>query len=279
MRSLIKAITASRPFLVDYSIAETHIEAVKKHGLTDILAQFFGPSPKPYQVGATYVIPIVGMIGRSLSPIERLGATDVDQVNDWIDEALAANPARIVFDINSDGGTTEGVEELADKIRGLKIETIAYSSGSMNSAAYWIASASNRLVVAPSASVGSIGVYLAYMDQSAAAAAAGIKPVVISSGPLKGMGIPGLSLTEEQAAYLQAEVNAIAADFKAAVRLKRSLVKDEDMQGQSMQGKVAIAKGLATGSAPTLKALLTSLENQKPNEKPDAIAARGPIRT
>lgn len=67
MRSLIKAITSGRPFLVDYSIAETHIEAVKKHGLTDILAQFFGPSPKPYQVGATYVIPIVGMIGRSLS--------------------------------------------------------------------------------------------------------------------------------------------------------------------------------------------------------------------
>jgi ClpP class serine protease len=117
------------------------------------------------------------------------------------------------------------------------------------------------------------------MDQSAAAAAAGIKPVVISSGPLKGMGIPGLSLTDDQAAYLQAEVNAIAADFKAAVRKKRTLVKDEDMQGQSMQGKVAVAKGLATGSAPTLKALLASLENQKPTEKPDAIAARGPIRT
>lgn len=149
----------------------------------------------------------------------------------------------------------------------------------MNSAAYWIGSASNRLVVAPSASVGSIGVYLAYMDQSAAAAAAGIKPVVISSGPLKGMGIPGLSLTDDQAAYLQAEVNAIAADFKAAVRKKRALVKDEDMQGQSMQGKVAIAKGLATGSAPTLKALLASLENQKPEGKPDAIAARGPLRT
>ena len=279
MRSLIKAITASRPFLVDYSIAETHIEAVKKHGFTDLLAQFFGPAPKPYQVGATYVIPITGMIGRSLSPIERLGATDVDQVNDWIDEAIAANPARIVFDINSDGGTTEGVEELADKIRELKIETIAYSSGSMNSAAYWIGAASNRLVVSGSASIGSIGVYISYMDQSAAATAAGIKPVVISSGPLKGMGIPGLSLTDEQAAYLQAEVNAIAADFKAAVRKKRALVKDEDMQGQSMQGKVAVSKGLATGSAPTLKALLASLEQPKPSEKPDAIAARGPIRT
>ena len=259
MRSLIKAISANRPFLVDYSIAEAHIEAVKKHGLTDLLAQFFGPAPKPYAVGPNYVIPVYGMIGKGLSPIDAIGSADVDVISDWIDDAMAAKPARIIFDINSDGGTTEGVEELADKVRGLGIETIAYSSGSMNSAAYWIGSASDRVIVSPSSSVGSVGVYLAFMDQSAAAAAAGIKPVVISSGPLKGLGIPGTSLTEDQAAYLQSEVNAIAADFKAAVRNKRSLVKDEDMQGQSMQGKIAAAKGLVTGLAPSLKALIASL--------------------
>jgi len=272
MRSLIKAITSGRPFLVDYTIAENHIEAVKKHGFTDLLAQLFGPAPKPYQVGNTFVIPIAGLIGKGLAPIESIGATDVEKVNDYIDEALAANPARIIFDVNSDGGTTEGVEELADRIRALNIETIAYSSGSANSAAYWIASACDRLIVSGSASVGSIGVYVAFMDQSAAAEAAGIKPVVISSGPLKGMGMPGLSLTDSQAAYLQDEVNSIAADFKAAVKMKRSLVKEEDMQGQSMQGKVAVAKNLATGSAPTLKALLASLDMglQQANAKPTA---------
>ena len=274
MRSLIKAISANRPFLVDYSIAETHIEAIKKHGFTDLLAQLFGPAPKPYAVGSTFVIPIYGMIGKGLSPMDAIGSADVEVISDWIDEALAAKPARIVFDINSDGGTTEGVEELADKIRGLGIETIAYSSGSMNSAAYWIASASDRVLVSGSASVGSVGVYLAFMDQSAAAAAAGIKPVVISSGPLKGIGIPGTSLTEDQAAYLQAEVNAIAADFKAAVRGKRRLVKDEDMQGQAMQGKVAAAKGLVTGLAPSLKALIASLDNGAAQPAATAQAAK-----
>jgi ClpP class serine protease len=274
MRSLIKAISANRPFLVDYSIAEAHIEAVKKHGLTDLLAQFFGPAPKPYAVGPNFVIPIHGMIGKGLSPIDAIGSADVDVISDWIDDAMAAKPARIIFDINSDGGTTEGVEELADKVRGLGIETIAYSSGSMNSAAYWIGSASDRVIVSPSSSVGSIGVYLAFMDQSAAAAAAGIKPVVISSGPLKGLGIPGTSLTEDQAAYLQSEVNAIAADFKAAVRNKRSLVKDEDMQGQSMQGKVAAAKGLVTGLAPSLKALIASLGGNTSQAAAPAQAAK-----
>jgi ClpP class serine protease len=274
MRSLIKAISANRPFLVDYSIAEAHIEAVKKHGLTDLLAQFFGPAPKPYAVGSSFVIPVYGMIGRGLSPMEAIGAADVEVISGWIDEALAAKPARIIFDINSDGGTTEGVEELADKIRGLGIETIAYSAGSMNSAAYWIAAASDRVIVSGSASVGSIGVYLAFMDQSAAAAAAGIKPVVISSGPLKGLGIPGTSLTEEQAAYLQSEVNAIAADFKASVRDKRRLVKDEDMQGQAMQGKVAAAKGLVTGLAPSLKALIASLEGNAAQAAAPAQAAK-----
>jgi protease-4 len=144
----------------------------------------------------------------------------------------------------------------------------------MNSAAYWIAAASDRVIVSGSASVGSIGVYLAFMDQSAAAAAAGIKPVVISSGPLKGLGIPGTSLTEEQAAYLQNEVNAIAADFKASVRDKRRLVKDEDMQGQAMQGKVAAAKGLVTGLAPSLKALIASLEGNAAQAAAPAQAAK-----
>jgi ClpP class serine protease len=275
MRSLIKAISSARPFLVNYQIAEAHIEAVKKHGLTDLLAQFFGPAPKPYAVGSTYVIPIYGMIGKGLSPMEAIGSADVEVISDWIDEAMATAPARIVFDINSDGGTVEGVEELADKIRGLPVETIAYSSGSMNSAAYWIGgSAADRVIVSPSSSVGSVGVYMAYMDQSAAAAAAGIKPVVITSGPLKGTGVPGTSLSAAQFDNLQAEVNAMAEDFKAAVRSKRTLVKEEDMQGQSMQGKVAAAKGLVTGLAPSLKALISSLEKPSPLQAAAAQATR-----
>lgn len=265
MRNLIKAINGHRPFLVDYQIAKEHLELKSKQGFTDLLSQIFGEAPKPYQTqGGTYVIPVMGMIGKGLSPLEAIGSADVEKIDDQIDEALAANPKRILFHINSDGGTVDGVEELAEKIRSLPVETIAYSSGSMNSAALWIGAASSRVVVSPSASVGSVGVYVTVLDQSAQAKAAGLEVKVIKSGALKGMGIPGTSLTSEQEAYLQQEVDALAETFKASVRMKRKLVQEADMQGQSFSGKVAAQKGFATGLANTLKDLLAQLDGIKP---------------
>ena len=263
MRNLLKAINGHSPFLVDYQLAKEHLELKGKQGFTDLLSQIFGETPKPYQVGGTYIIPIIGMIGANLSPLDAIGSADVVKIDDQIDAALTANPQRILFHINSDGGTVDGVEELANKIRTLPIETIAYSSGSMNSSAYWIASASNRVLVSPSASVASVGVYLTILDQSAQAKAAGLEIKVYKSGQFKGIGIPGTSTTPEQDAYLQNEVDVLAQTFKASVLFKRTLVKDEDMQGQSMSGKMAAQKGFATGLANSLKDLLMQLEGKE----------------
>jgi protease-4 len=261
MRNLIKAINGNRPFLVDYQIAKDHLELKAKQGFTDLLSQIFGETPKPYMTqGGTYVIPVMGMIGKGLSPLDAIGSADVEKIDDQIDEALAANPKRILFHINSDGGTVDGVEELADKIRSLPVDTIAFSSGSMNSSAYWIASAANRVVVSPSASTASVGVYMTLLDQSEQAKASGLQVKVYKSGQFKGIGIPGTSTTPEQDEYLQREVDALAETFKASVRMKRKLVQDEDMQGQSMSGKMAAQKGFATGLANSLKDLLAQLD-------------------
>lgn len=265
MRNLIKAISAGKPFLVDYQVAEQYLQLKKSAGITDLITQLFGEAPKPYQTqGGTYVIPITGMIAKGLSPFEAIGATDIDKLDDQIDEALAANPKRILFHINSDGGTIDGVEEIAEKIRALPVETIAYTSGSMNSAAFWIGSASDRVVASSSSSVGAIGVYSVSTDLSEQAKAMGIKVKVFrnSSSPFKGMGVAGTSLTDEQEALTQAEVDRAGDTFKQAVLQKRKLAKPEDMQGQALSGKDAAARNLITGLAPTLKALLTQLEGQ-----------------
>jgi ClpP class serine protease len=137
MRTLIKAINGGKPFLVDYQIAEQYLQAKKSAGLSDLISQIFGEKPKPYMVGSTYVIPVQGMIGKGLSPLDAIGSVDVDELDDQIDAAVAANPARILFHINSDGGTIDGVEEVAEKIRSLPMDTISFTAGSMNSAALW----------------------------------------------------------------------------------------------------------------------------------------------
>ena len=138
-------------------------------------------------------------------------------------------------------------------------KTIAFTDTEAASAAYWIGSAADRFVATPSATVGSIGVYMAIPDYSKAFEMQGVKMDVIKSGSLKGAGIPGTSLTDAQRADLQAQVEAIHADFKANVRSKRSLVKDEDMEGQVFSGRQAAGKGLVTGLATSLAQIVSEL--------------------
>lgn len=262
MRFLTNGLSGREPLLIDPAKAKDHAVLAEKFGFTDMLAQLFGVAPKPYVTAdGIGVIPVVGVIGKGLTPIERLmGATDVDELSAAVD-AFAMNPdvTRIALQVSSPGGTVTGIEELANKVRNLEKPTMAYTDTEMASAAYWVASAADRVISSKSAgAVGSIGVYLAIPDYSEAAAMAGIKMVVIKSGKFKGAGIEGTSLDEGQMANLQASVDEIHSEFKAAVLMKRKMVKAEAMEGQTFSGKQAAAQGLVTGLADSFSEALRS---------------------
>ena len=260
MRFLTNGLSGREPLLIDPAKAKDHAVLAEKFGFTDMLAQLFGVAPKPYVQNGVGIIPVVGVIGKGLSPLEKMmGASDVNDLADAVD-AFAANPEveKVAFQISSPGGTVTGVEELANKIRGLGKPTLAYTDSEMASAAYWLGSAADRVVSSPSATVGSIGVYIAIPDYSAAAEMAGIKMVVLKSGKFKGAGIEGTSLNEDQIQNLQASVEEIHSEFKAAVLMKRKMVKAEAMEGQTFSGKQAAAKGLVTGLADSFSEALRS---------------------
>ena len=252
MRFLLNGLNGREALLIDPAKANDHRILAEKFGFTDMLAQLFGEIPKAYIAeDGTGVIPIAGVIGKGLSPIEKMtGAVDVNAIADAIDD-YSTNPqvTRIAFQVSSPGGTVTGVEELANKVRNISKPTMAYTDSEMASAAYWIASAADKVVASPSSTVGSIGVYMTIADMTEMAKAQGIKMVVIKSGKFKGAGIPGTSLSEEQVANLQQGVDEIHADFKASVLQTRKLVKAEDMEGQVFSGKQAAQRGLVTGLA------------------------------
>jgi protease-4 len=261
-RFLTNALKGREPLLVDPCKAQDFAVLAEKFGFTDMLAQIFGVAPAPYVQNGVGVIPISGIISKNLSPLEKLmGAVDVNDLSAQVD-LMAADPSveKIAFNINSPGGTVTGVEELANKIRDLGKPTMAYTDSEMASAAYWLASQAGRVVSSSSASVGSVGVYMAIPDYSKAAEMAGIKMVVIKSSgsPLKGAGIEGTSLSDEQVADLQASVDAIHEDFKASVRAKRKMVADSALRGQVFSGKQAAAQGLVTGLADSFDKALAS---------------------
>ena len=85
---------------------------------------------------------------------------------------------------------------------------------------------------------------MAIPDMSKLYEASGVRMVVIKStgSPLKGAGIEGTSLSDEQMADLQASVDSIHEDFKAAIRAKRKMVADSALRGQVFSGKQAAAQ-------------------------------------
>jgi len=262
MRFLTNALKGREPLLIDPSRAADHAATAASAGmLEETLTLVFGKKPEPYKVGKVGVIPLRGVIGKGLSRLETLtGATDVEEINDYLDEMEDDEEVdTIIIFISSPGGTVTGVEELAAKLARSKKKTVAFTDTEAASAAYWIGSAADRFVVTPSATVGSIGVYMAIPDYSKAFEMQGVRMDVIKSGTLKGAGIPGTSLSDAQRADLQAQVEAIHADFKAAVRSKRKLAKDEDMEGQVFSGRQAAQKGLVTGLGTSLAALIADL--------------------
>jgi len=262
MRFLKNALSGREALLIDPSRAADHNKAAEAAGFTDMIAAIFGEQPKPYKAGSVGVIPLKGVIGKSLTPLDRMtGAADLDEFTASL-EAFSADPEvkTILVDVSSPGGTVTGVEEAAAMLASVDKPTVAFTDTEAASAAYWVASQADRVVVTPSATVGSIGVYMAIPDVSKAYEAMGVKMDVIKSGTLKGAGIEGTSLSDAQRSNLQEQVNAIHADFRAAVTSKRTGVSAADMEGQVFSGKVAAQKGLVTGLTPSFQRLVADLQ-------------------
>lgn len=192
-------------------------------------------------------IPINGAIGQKLSPFERgEGAVDVLDVANEIATAEADKEVRAIwFDFDSPGGMVSGTPELADKIRAMKKPKYAFTNSLVASAAYWLASATDAIFATPTASIGSIGVFLPVVDSTGFLKQRGIHVELIKAGRYKGMGFPGTPLSDEQRQHLQARIDGIYQMFTGAVTKNRPMASDpETFQGQTFLAAEAQSRGL-----------------------------------
>lgn len=142
-------------------------------------------------------------------------------------EAAAADQTvrGAVLRVESPGGTSAGIAELADAIYRLRQAkpTAAYIEDVGASAAYWLASQAERVYANRSALVGSIGTYAVVRDWSAAMEGGGVKTHVIRAGALKGAGTMGEKISDELLAELQKIVEGVNAFFLEGVARGRGL--------------------------------------------------------
>jgi len=199
------------------------------------------------RVNDAAIITVEGPIGKHLSSMEMMsgGGCDLDNVNAMIDLAIEdPDVERIIFDFRSPGGSVTGIPETGRKIAGIVSKpTIAYTDSECCSGALWLAAQCRTIYATESATIGSIGVWCAYLDVSRQMANQGQSIQEFSAGKYKTMGAYWRPLSDEEAGMIQRNVDKIYGQFKTAVNLHRE-VADKFMQGQTFDGMDALDAGL-----------------------------------
>ena len=150
-------------------------------------------------------------------------------------------------------------------LRGQK-KQIAQVNDMACSAAYWLASQCDEIVSIPSGTTGSIGVFCAHEDLSAALDKEGIKVTLISAGKHKTSGNPFEPLSDEERAVLQTRVDDAYGQFVKDVARGRGVtpadVRHGYGEGRALGAKDAKAAGLIDRIA-TMDETLARLTGRK----------------
>lgn len=186
------------------------------------------------------IIPISGVITGRLDFLTYiLGGTALDILAKDFRTALENSDVRaIVLDFDSPGGIAVGPAEMADMIfnaRGSK-PIISYVGRNCCSAAYWLASAADKIVAHPSALLGSIGVVTAVPVQEQPDESGTKCYEIVSSNAKAKRPDPR---TEDGIKTIKAELDALEAQFIGSVAKFRN-VSEEKIRNDFGKGGVVI---------------------------------------
>jgi signal peptide peptidase SppA len=212
--------------------------------------------------GAVHVLQLHGTIVPRGGMMARMsGAASLEGFRAAFEPAAADTTAQaIVLNVDSPGGIVDMVAETADMVYAARRPgrpIVAVSNTLMASAAYWIASAADEIVVSPSGRVGSIGVLGQHDDRSEMLRKAGVTRTVLSEGARKAEGVfgplDGAALKHRQAQARYAYdmfVSAVARHRGVDASVVRADPEAEGVEahfggGRVYPAKVAVRQGLA----------------------------------
>lgn len=180
------------------------------------------------------------------------------------DVALAqANPSvqAIILDIDSPGGLVAGCGDAARAIRDSGDKpVVSFVGGMCASAAYYLASATSRIIIGSGSGLGSIGTVIEYVDLEPMMEAMGARiiRVVAEQSPNKRLDPD----SPDGQAEMQALVDASAAEFVSDVAVFRGIGDADVMstfgQGLLFDGGEALRRGMADARG-TLESLIAEL--------------------
>jgi signal peptide peptidase SppA len=245
-------------------------------GLADLAAPSgFTPPVRPAATQTTKVavIPIHGTLVRRTVGLEaESGLTSYAGLTAQLDAALASpDVAAILLDVDSPGGESGGVFDLADRIRAAaQTKPVwAVANDMAFSAAYALASAASKVFVSRTGGVGSIGVIAMHVDQSERDAQDGVRYTAVFAGDRKNDLNPHEPISSEAHAFLKGEVNRVYGLFVETVARNRGIEASavRDTEAGLFFGQAAVAIGLADAIGTFDDALAQLCESVSPLPK------------
>lgn len=203
--------------------------------------------------GAVGLLPVYGTLAQRMDMMSSMsGGTSHERVAAEFRSMLADDQVKaIVMNFDSPGGTVAATEELSNEVfhsRGVK-PIVAQVDSMMMSAAYWIGTAADEVVVTPGGRAGSVGAYSIHEDVSGMLEKMGVKKTVIASSDIKTEGTPFEPLSDEARANIQARVDHANDRFERTLARNRGVskarVRDRFGQGAHFAAEELVDRGMA----------------------------------
>ncbi len=199
--------------------------AILSFVIVGVISFFFNAD---FTFGNTALIPIKGVItsdGQLSFFTQALSSSDVIELIEKADKDV--NVKAILFEINSPGGTAVASEEIANAVKKTKKFTVSWIRDQGTSGAYWVASATDKIVASPLSITGSIGVLASYLEFSGTLEKYNITYQRVVGGKYKDIGTPYKELTSEEKKLFQESVDELHEYFTQDVAKNRNIPEDE----------------------------------------------------
>lgn len=200
------------------------------------------------------VVPVKGAMLNSDLPAEFtqvFGVTSYPVLQRTFAE-LAQNEdvKQVVLDVDSGGGQVAGLHETLEALDALrKHKPVAtYAGNTIASAAYWLGSTTDELVMSPVGEAGSIGVIAVHQNHKGRLESVGVKTTVIRAGARKHLAHNMEDLSEQGLAEIQRSLDFHHGNFKHKVAENRNIpyaALDAGVgDGRTFYGREAVDVGL-----------------------------------
>ena len=231
-----------------YACDASQLNAAMTASLDDIeIEDFYNLRPLPSIENGIGTVSIQGMLTNGVPAIyEKVGiVTSYDSIKNEIEYLLEQGAQAINFVINSGGGSVNGAIELSRYIASLSVPTAATVTSCACSAAYMLASATNRIAISETAQIGNIGTIMSWYDFTQYFQRMGIEPKAITNEGATLKSTFHLEPNAEQLAFLQESANQFGDTFQAFVSERRPDIDEEVFRAGWYSGQLAINLGLA----------------------------------